>query len=202
MAFVKNHAYGEEVLGKGTIRLQTINSVFVEFMFGERVGEIRMLCQEDVYAVISLELISDESLAVFESLEEFNDVISIFFSVKRSKDDHLDVIEEIMSLTDEQKRQVIPQLASVANQRLRELEKQGETRWAYVRAAKDLALPKGATPRFSYSTTKLKRKAALDNYLSSILRFLNSESSTVTGIRAINKRRVQAFKEKAECLQL
>lgn len=104
--------------------------------------------------------------------------------------------EEIMSLTDEQKRQVIPQLASVANQRLRELEKQGETRWAYVRAAKDLALPKGATPRFSYSTTKLKRKAALDNYLSSILRFLNSESSTVTGIRAINKRRVQAFKEK------
>lgn len=54
MAFVKNHAYGEEVLGKGTIRSQTINSVFVEFMFGERVGEIRMLCQEDVYAVISL----------------------------------------------------------------------------------------------------------------------------------------------------
>lgn len=31
---------------------------FVEFMFGERIGEIRMLCQEDVYAVISLELIS------------------------------------------------------------------------------------------------------------------------------------------------
>ena len=47
MAFVKNHAYGEEVLGKGTIRSQTINSVFVEFMFGERVGEIRMLRQED-----------------------------------------------------------------------------------------------------------------------------------------------------------
>lgn len=94
MAFVKNHAYGEEVLGKGTIRSQTINSVFVEFMFGERVGEIRMLCQEeDVYAVISLELISDESLAVFESLEEFNDFISIFFSVKRSKDDHLDMID-------------------------------------------------------------------------------------------------------------
>lgn len=93
MAFVKNHAYGEEVLGKGTIRSQTINSVFVEFMFGERVGEIRMLCQEDVYTVISLELISDESLAVFESLEEFNDFISIFFSIKRSKDDHLDMID-------------------------------------------------------------------------------------------------------------
>lgn len=93
MAFVKNHAYGEEVLGKGTIRSQTINSVFVEFMFGERVGEIRMLCQEDAYTVISLELISDESLAVFESLEEFNDFISIFFSVKRSKSDHLDMID-------------------------------------------------------------------------------------------------------------
>lgn len=48
MAFVKNHAYGEEVLGKGTTRSQTINSFVVEFMFGERVGEIRMLCQEDV----------------------------------------------------------------------------------------------------------------------------------------------------------
>ena len=92
MSFARNHAYGE-VLGKGTIRSQTINSVFVEFMFGERVGEIRMLCQEDVYAVISLELISDESLAVFESLEEFNDFISIFFSVKRSKGDHLDMID-------------------------------------------------------------------------------------------------------------
>lgn len=40
MSFMKNHAYGEEVLGKGTIRSQTINSVFVEFMFGERVGII------------------------------------------------------------------------------------------------------------------------------------------------------------------
>ena len=89
----ENHAYGEEVLGKGTIRSQTINSFVVEFMFGERVGEIRMLCQEDVYTVISLELISDESLAVFESLEEFNDFISIFFSIKRSKDDHLDMID-------------------------------------------------------------------------------------------------------------
>lgn len=93
MEFVKNHAYGEEVLGKRTIRSQTINSVFVEFMFGERVGEIMMLCQEDVYAVISLELISDESLAVFESLEEFNEFISIFFSIKRSKGDHLDMID-------------------------------------------------------------------------------------------------------------
>lgn len=92
MAFVKNHAYGEEVLGKGTTRSQTINSFCVEFMFGERVGEIRMLCQ-DAYTVISLELISDDSLAVFESLEEFNDFISIFFSVKRSKGDHLDMID-------------------------------------------------------------------------------------------------------------
>lgn len=89
MSFARNHAYGEEVLGKGTTRSQTINSFVVEFMF----GEIRMLCQEDVYTVISLELISDESLAVFESLEEFNDFISIFFSVKRSKCDHLDMID-------------------------------------------------------------------------------------------------------------
>lgn len=43
MSFARNHAYGEEVLGKGTTRSQTINSFVVEFMFGERVGEIRML---------------------------------------------------------------------------------------------------------------------------------------------------------------
>lgn len=93
MSFARNHAHGEEVLGKGTTLSQTINSFVVEFMFGERVGEIRMLCQEYVYTVISLELISDESLAVFESLEEFNDFISIFFSVKRFKGDHLDMID-------------------------------------------------------------------------------------------------------------
>lgn len=29
MAFVKNHAYGEEVLGKGTTRSQTINSFVI-----------------------------------------------------------------------------------------------------------------------------------------------------------------------------
>ena len=29
MAFVKNHAYGDEVLGKGTTRSQTINSFFL-----------------------------------------------------------------------------------------------------------------------------------------------------------------------------
>ena len=33
------------------------------------------------------------SLAVFESLEEFNDFISIFFSIKQSKGDHLDMID-------------------------------------------------------------------------------------------------------------
>ena len=93
MAFVKNHAYGEEVLGKGTTRSQTINSFFVEFMFGERVGEIRMLCQEDVYALISLELISDESLAVFESLEDLMILLVYSFTIKRSKDDHLDMID-------------------------------------------------------------------------------------------------------------
>lgn len=93
MSFARNHAYEEEVVGKGTTRSQTINSFVVEFMLGERVGEIRMLCEEDVYKVISLELISDESLVVFESLEEFNDFISIFFSVKRSKGDHLDMID-------------------------------------------------------------------------------------------------------------
>ena len=32
MSFARNHAYGEEVLGKGNTRSQTINSFVVEFM--------------------------------------------------------------------------------------------------------------------------------------------------------------------------
>lgn len=40
MAFVRNHAYGEEVLGKGTTCSQTINSFVVEFMFGDHLDMI------------------------------------------------------------------------------------------------------------------------------------------------------------------
>ena len=69
--------------------------------------------------------------------------------------------EEIMSLTDEQKRQVIPQLASVANQRLRELEKQGETRWAYERVIKDLALPKRGNSSFFLFNNEAETESSL-----------------------------------------
>lgn len=54
MAFVKNHAYGEEVLGKGTIRSQTINSVFVEFMFGDIIVDQIVINPSDCKMLVTM----------------------------------------------------------------------------------------------------------------------------------------------------
>ena len=103
--------------------------------------------------------------------------------------------DTIMNMSLEQKRQVYPELAKSANQRLRRLEARDETDWAYKRVMKDLGTPKGVAPRFAYSKISDITEAALNNRLSDVLRFLNSESSTVSGIRDINKRRIETFRE-------
>lgn len=101
----------------------------------------------------------------------------------------------IMNMSADQKRQIMPQLVKAANQRLSRLEKHGETNWAYQRAMKDLKTPKGVAPRFSYAKISDATEAALNNRLSEVLRFLNSESSTVSGVRDINKRRIQSLRD-------
>lgn len=101
----------------------------------------------------------------------------------------------IMSMSADQKRQVMPQLVKAANQRISRLEKHGETNWAYQRVMKDLKTPKGVVPRFSYAKISDATEAALNNRLSEVLRFLNSESSTVSGVRDINKRRIQSLRD-------
>lgn len=103
--------------------------------------------------------------------------------------------DTIMNMSLEQKRQVYPELAKSANQRLRRLEARDETDWAYKRVMKDLRTPKGVAPRFAYSKISDITESALNNRLSDVLRFLNSESSTVSGIRDINKRRIAKFRE-------
>jgi hypothetical protein len=103
--------------------------------------------------------------------------------------------DTIMSMSADQKRQIMPELVKAANQRLSRLEKHGETNWAYQRVMKDLKTPKGVAPRFSYAKISDATEAALNNRLSEVLRFLNSESSTVTGVRDINKRRIQSLRD-------
>lgn len=102
--------------------------------------------------------------------------------------------DALMALTTDQKKQIIPQIAKTANSRLKQLEKIGETNWAYKRVAKDLRTPKGVAPRFSYAVTG-KTDAAIDTQLADLLRFINSESSTTSGIKAINERRIAKFRE-------
>ena len=89
MSFVRNHAYGED-LSNGARRVETINSCNVEFMLGMCIGEMRILYQ-DKYTVIPIQFISDERLAIIESVEEFDKFISIFFRVKECNSEDLNI---------------------------------------------------------------------------------------------------------------
>lgn len=83
LAFVRNHTYGEEMT-KGCKSTETVNFRFVEFMFGETVGEIRVYRTKDMLdkIIIPLFFISDDSLSVFDNIDEFHLFIKLFFIVK------------------------------------------------------------------------------------------------------------------------
>lgn len=83
LAFARNHTYGEE-MAKGCRSKETINFHFVEFMFGETVGEIRTYKNEDILnkVIIPIYFISDDSLAIFDNIDEFHLFIKLFFIVE------------------------------------------------------------------------------------------------------------------------
>lgn len=84
LAFVRSHTYGEEFT-KGCRGKESANFRFVEFMFGETVGEIRVFeTKKDMVhkIIIPIFFISDDSSSVFDNIEEFNTFINIFFTVK------------------------------------------------------------------------------------------------------------------------
>lgn len=84
LAFVRSHTYGEEII-KGCRSKESANFRFVEFMFGETVGEIRVCeTKKDMVhkIIIPIFFISDDSSSVFDNIEEFNTFINIFFTVK------------------------------------------------------------------------------------------------------------------------
>ena len=83
LAFARSHTYGEEII-KGCRSKESANFCFVEFMLGETVGEIRV-CEtkkDMVHKIIPIFFISDDSLSVFDNIEEFCAFINIFFTVK------------------------------------------------------------------------------------------------------------------------
>lgn len=79
----------------------------------------------------------------------------------------------------EEMRRQLPKLARVANQRLKELEKRGETRFAYAKAMKYL----GEASRFSYSKHQSARETRAE--FNALLDFLTAKSSTYTGLQEV-----------------
>lgn len=79
----------------------------------------------------------------------------------------------------EEMRHQLPKLARVANQRLKELEKRGETRFAYSKAMEYL----GENNRFSYSMRQSARETRAE--FNALLDFLTSKSSTYTGLQEV-----------------
>lgn len=79
----------------------------------------------------------------------------------------------------EEMRRQLPKLARVANQRLKELEKRGETRFAYSKAMEYL----GENNTFSYSMRQSARETRAE--FNALLDFLTSKSSTYTGLQEV-----------------
>lgn len=79
----------------------------------------------------------------------------------------------------EEMRRQLPKLARVANQRLKELEKRGEKRFAYAKAMEFL----GEGGRFSYSTRQTARETRAE--FNALLDFLTAKSSTYTGLQEV-----------------
>lgn len=79
----------------------------------------------------------------------------------------------------EEMRRQLPKLARVANQRLKELEKRGETRFAYAKAMEYL----GEGNRFSYSMRQSARETRAE--FNALLEFLTAKSSTYTGLQEV-----------------
>ena len=98
----------------------------------------------------------------------------------KRKDFDWDVLD---SLDLEQRAKVLSKLAHRANQRLRELEKAGETYYAY-NYAKSVSKNKNK-PRFKESV--VKDKYELNTLEKKLKTFLTAPSSTIAGLRKIRK---------------
>lgn len=100
---------------------------------------------------------------------------------------------DLSQLTPSQLRQIYPKYARLANARLRELDLNDVDYYAYERAVKDL----GGRNRFPAGVKSLTDNA-LYNLAASVTTFINSESSTITGLNNINHRRIETIKEQVK----
>lgn len=100
--------------------------------------------------------------------------------------------DSISQMPDEMKRQAVSSLAKRANQRLRELENAGRTQYAYSYAQKYAGTKD--KPRYPENAGKLSAHK-LEYALRELERFLNAESSTLTGLKKIDAKVVQSFED-------
>lgn len=98
---------------------------------------------------------------------------------------------DLTELSANQQRQVYSKYAKLANARMRSLEQQGIDYFAYARAKKDL----GGLTRFPTSTKNISN-TRLANLVASVQTFINSKSSTISGLTAINESRIDTFRQK------
>lgn len=107
-AFVRNHAYGEEIIHGGG-KVETIKSIHVEFMLGMAVGEIRLV-NGYKYTLIPVTFIPDEKTVIIESEEEFEKFINIFFSVQQRNSRHPNIP---FKMTDYFENQIIVEVQGI-----------------------------------------------------------------------------------------
>lgn len=97
---------------------------------------------------------------------------------------------DITELSAQQLRSAWSQLARISNQRLTRLEQAGVTYYAYERAK--TYLDKAHLQYFP--TTPPESDAYLFNMAAEIQDFINSQTSTLSGINSLNRRRADAFR--------
>jgi hypothetical protein len=101
----------------------------------------------------------------------------------------------LKKLSEKEKIYVAKKGASIANKRLAELEKEGIDYYAYAKA-KHYNEATGRDKNRFYRGSKFRSERDLNIHIQNIFDFLNAESSTAEGIKNINDRRINMFKEK------
>lgn len=96
-------------------------------------------------------------------------------------------------------RKLRKSLAKRANERLRQLERKGYERNAYTMAQRYISKTRGENvKRFNEGLMKSANLERLRSDLEELQAFLNAETSTIKGIKVLEKRRVEFFRNRRD----
>lgn len=102
-------------------------------------------------------------------------------------------LKDLQALSDKELRQAVSRVNQTANARLRYLESKNATGRSYVYG--NLKEARGDAPRFS---TRGKDREALINELQASKKFLSSKTSTITGIKNVEKQVKERISKRME----